>query len=333
MDITELNYIIKIRRTVTYHLFQALRLSKLRTYNDLSKYYQNGEKSLFYFKTTLVVMIDGKVRHGGLADRIKGILSIYDYAIKNNYDFRIFHNFPFEISEYLEPNLFDWRINENELSFNSQDAQPLFIESLGYFKESIAQKRVLDRNIKNDKRQYHIYTNIFLCKDQYSLRFNELFKPSLKLKGSIENYNEQFSASYVAMVFRFQQLLGDFKEGNYPILSIPNQLNLMEKCRNKIKSIQKKLPNRQKVLVTSDSQKFLASLEGINDIYTIPGKVVHIDYTDNETEDVYLKSFIDLFLLSQASNIFLLYTGQMYKSDFARCASLMKNANYNEIEF
>jgi hypothetical protein len=328
-----MKYMIKIRHTVTYHLFQAFRLTKARTYNDLSKYYQNGEKSLFCGKTTLVVMIDGKVRHGGLADRLKGIVSIYDYAMKHDYDFRIFHNFPFELSDYLEPNLYDWRINVNELSFNSQHAQPFFIESLGYFKEGITQKRVLDRYIINDRRQYHIYTNIDLCKDQYSLRFDELFKPSLKLQNSIENYSKQFSRSYIAMVFRFQQLLGDFEEGNYPILAFSDQLNLMEKCKNKIKSIQQQLPNGQKVLVTSDSQKFLASLEGIKDIYTIPGEVVHIDYTDNATEDVYIKSFIDLFMLSRASTIFLLSTGQMYKSDFARCASLVKQANYYEIEF
>jgi hypothetical protein len=328
-----MKYMNKIRHTITYHLFQAFRLTKLRTSNDLSKYYIKDKKSLVSNKTTLVVMIDGKVRHGGLADRLKGIVSIYDYSLKHDYDFRIFHNFPFKLSDYLEPNVYDWSINVNELSFNTQHAQPLFIESLGYFKESITQKRVLDQYIINDGRQYHIYTNIDLCKDQYSLRFDALFKPSLKLHNSIKNYSTLFSGSYIAMVFRFQQLLGDFEEGNYPILSFSDQLSLIDKCKNKIKSIQRQLPSEQKVLVTSDSQKFLASLDGMNDIYTIPGEVVHIDYTDNATEDVYIKSFIDLFMLSQASKIFLLSTGQMYKSDFARCASLIKQVDYYQIEF
>ena len=98
------------------------------------------------------------------------------------------------------------------------------------------------------------------------------------------------------MVFRFQQLLGDFKEDGYQILSV--QKELIEKCINKVEELYVLYHSGQKILVTSDSITFLKTIrKQKNYVSIIPGKVVHMNYTSEAEYKVYMESFIDLLML------------------------------------
>ena len=51
-----------------------------------------------------IFMVDGKVGHGGMFDRLKGAISVYAISIVQQKDFRIYFDYPFELQKYLEPN-------------------------------------------------------------------------------------------------------------------------------------------------------------------------------------------------------------------------------------
>lgn len=72
-------------------------------------------------------MIDGRIRHGGLCDRLCGIVSTYICCKENNIDFRLFFNYPYNIENYLIPNSYEWRIKENEISFNPLESKFVYI--------------------------------------------------------------------------------------------------------------------------------------------------------------------------------------------------------------
>ena len=88
-----------------------------------------------------------------------------------------------------------------------------------------------------------------------------------------------------------------------------------------------------KILVTSDSRKFLNEIDKEEWSYTIPGKLVHMSYTPIHNFETHLKSFVDLLVLSEAEKLYLLVTDDMFHSGFAESASLINNKPYEEIVF
>lgn len=332
-----MNLISKCIRFIPYHLYKAKSLSRKVVECKLLKYYSDKSENTTSVtnenSTTLIFMVDGRMIHGGLSDRLRGMISIYKYAKEHNYDFKIYHRYPFALEDFYIPSKIDWRIQNQDLKYNLKEAQPVFVESLGYLFENYTINKVLDDQIKADGRQYHIYTNVDLAGKQFNKYFNELFTESPYLHASVINLQGMLPHKYNAMVFRFQQLLGDFSEGHYPTLSKKEQIALIKKCINKVKDIQSKQKDKLPFLITSDSSTFLNEVVKLPNVYIIPGKVVHMDYSISEKENVYLKSFLDLTLLSHAQSVYLLKTGKMYKSGFALRAALIGNSLYKEISF
>ena len=70
------------------------------------------------FRREFVVMVDGKMTHGGLTDRIRNILSVYCFCKEHKIPFRIFYIYPIRLEEFLIPNEYDWRITEDEVSYH-----------------------------------------------------------------------------------------------------------------------------------------------------------------------------------------------------------------------
>src|SRR3546814_5210341 len=79
------------------------------------------------------------------------------------------------------------------------------------------------------------------------------------------------------------------------------------------------------VLVTSDSTTFLSEIRDLKNVYTIPGRVVHIDNAANEAGEVYMKSFVDFLMLSRAQCVYGMGTRNMYQTDFPRFAAKINN--------
>lgn len=136
----------------------------------------------------------------------------------------------------------------------------------------------------------------------------------------------------MSITYRFQQLLGDFKEGNYEVLPVSKRDEIIERCLGFIKKIRQKHQDVDKILITSDSQTFLQRAKEKNEyVYTIPGNVYHIDYTNNKENFAYMKSFVDLFMLSEAKMVYNYVTGKMYPSGFPSIAAKIGNKPFYRV--
>lgn len=191
-----------------------------KTKKYLSKYYISDNDLPTAQNKTLIYMLDGRVYSGGLSDIIRGILSMYKFSKEIGFDFRINFCYPYNLQDYLVPNLYNWCIPEKEISYNSNNSVPLWIYCVHskYGKssefENEFQKKILLHFIKKNgtKQQFHIYTNSEWSQgNEYSLLFNELFKPSKTLEDALNYHKINLSAEYISMTFRFQQILGDFE--------------------------------------------------------------------------------------------------------------------------
>lgn len=134
--------------------------------------------------------------------------------------------------------------------------------------------------------------------------------------------------------FQLRALLGDFKNKKISVpLSEEEASILMAKCIKKINEIHSTLYADKKILITADSEKFLSKVSSLDFVYNISKDNVNIKEVGNEKFNIFLKSFVDILMLSEAKKLFLLCTDKMYRSAFARNASYINNREYEEIFF
>lgn len=285
----------------------------------------------------VICIYDGKIRNGGLADRLRGIVSVYKVCKEQNLKFKIIFTSPFNLSEFIEPNIIDWRITEQELNYNTTIADLCYIDTLsGSDYEAKKQEQWFRREFKKKYNEFHVRTNaIFSYNGDYSTLFNELFKPSPKLQASIEKQKEILGVGYISTSFRFMNLLNDFNE----TVELHGKLTQEERNELIVKNIEQlqllhdKYPGKR-ILVNSDSTTFLQAAAGLDYVYIIPGNVTHIDGKNSSNEyETYEKTFLDFFMIANAERIYLLRTGQMYNSGYPFAASKIYNRPFEKIEF
>ncbi len=288
-------------------------------------------------KSVFIAMIDGESFHGGMCDRFKGIVSLYAYCKNCNIPFRIKYTYPFKLEDYLLPSTYDWTIKEGEYTDN-----PLYSRVLYMRGEHLA-RRLL--GLKTN-RQIHFYTNRDLLDhineyfiDREDLKwgelFKELFKPCKTLEETIHAIKAEIGNGYIAVVFRFQNLLGDFSEYHFkPLGSSDDMDKLINKCLVSIEDLKVKHPGRQ-FLITSDSTTFLKRAVELENVHIIPGLLVHMDGSkDNvrkDSSDLYLKSFVDFYMLGDADKIYRVGTSYMYPSEFPLYASKINDIPFESI--
>lgn len=290
-------------------------------YNDKNNEIRAGKK-LYY-------MADGKIIHGGIGDRIFGMVALYTFCKHENINYKIYFESPFCLSDYLEPNDYDWVADKKEVCYNSNISRAVIVkntrkDNYEYLKRKISPLSAYE--------QIHVYTNIQVVDENFSELFTELFKPSEPLANQIMFNKNNIPKNYISITFRFQQLLGDFQEGNYKVLAQKKKIRLVDKCLKAVERI-KELNNIETILVTSDSNSFLNTVKAKYDyIYTIPGVVNHVDYTSSKETFAYMKSFVDLYMVAGAERVYSYCTGPMYRdSGFAKLASLIGNREYIKI--
>lgn len=196
--------------------------------------------------------------------------------------------------------------------------------------------RWIEEASKTNKRQIHLYGNSYAITDnEISTLFHTLFIPTDELQKQIEWNKNQIGGPYISVTTRFQNLLGDFYEGdNYRTLETEDiKENYMKRCLEKVEEIHNQHPDKR-VLVTSDSLLFLTAANKLSYTYVNPGKVVHMKYTNNASHAVYLKSFVDLLTIADAEKVYFIATGKMYRnSGFARTAACINNREYEFVYF
>ena len=270
----------------------------------------------------LISSIDGRMWHGGMCDRFKGIISTYLYCKINNIPFRINYNFPFNLSDYVVPNKYDWRLREGEYSESFFNAEVL---------NNVGEDKIRYR--KSSKRQIHVYANrdylsqLDIAADWGKL-YKELFKPSKKLEQALNNIN---FGRYIALVYRFQNLLGDFNEYSFTPAVDTEKTRILKKCLDSVENTIKANPDLN-ILVTSDSKTFLDKVKNMERVKVIPGEVIHIDTKGNEGKtDAYPKSFLDFYVISGAEKVYCPGTKEMYPSQFPMYAAKINGVPFERI--
>ena len=277
-----------------------------------------------------VMRVDGRAYHGGLTDRFKGAISWWNYCSKNHLQFKLHYNYPFKLLDYVVPNEYNWEIKEEDIPDSIFNTRIFYARGeKGHRLEKLkTRKNVwyygnidLGNNLK-----YPPYT------DDWGKTFRHLFKPSPLLEQHLERCRSEINNDFVAVVFRFQNLLGDFNEPMYrTIKDQEERRSLISKALSELEKIHKRHKDKT-LLVTSDSISFLAEADKKDYTYTIKGNLIHMEFTNNDSDHSQLKSFLDFFMISESSKVYSVVIGDMYKSDFPVYAAKVGGVPFERIE-
>ncbi|MCH5239637.1 MAG: hypothetical protein J1F38_05395 [Muribaculaceae bacterium] len=275
--------------------------------------------------------VDGRGYHGGLTDRFKGAVSWWNYCRQNNVQFKLFYVYPFLLTDYVVPNEYDWTIDEKEIP------------------DSIFNTRIFYGRGENGKRLSKFKTNKNIWyygnidigntlhyppySDDWGASFRKLFKPSPLLENALSFHRNAIGGKFVAAVFRFQNLLGDFNEGKFyrKIKNKEEVQKLIQRNLSELERIRSKHPDL-KILVTSDSFTFLEEAEKKDYVRVVKEKISHMEFSKTDVNHTQLKSFLDFFMIGEAVKVYSIVIGDMYKSDFPVYAAKAGGVPFERIE-
>lgn len=280
-------------------------------------------------KKGVIVMLDGAIHHGGLTDRIRGILTVYRECKKRNLPLYIFWNDSFNLADYLSPATFDWRISEEEISRSRKNSRAVVIDDMNGRQSLLRLKAALTA----PPHQLHLYTNADSAYGEYADLFPQLFRPTPKLQEAVDFHKKRLGEKYWVFTTRFLTLLGDFNDWFDVVIPPEDRVTFMEKVASEIEKIAKDIPKGYRIMVTSDSQTFLDYISNRNpEAYIVEGKIRHIDLdkdmNEDDAEDSNMKTFVDQLLIMGADTVVRMRTGHMYASGFARFAAEVGKAKF-----
>lgn len=287
-------------------------------------------------RQTLIFMADGKWMHGGLTDRLRGMASAYKFATEHHLDFKIYHTSPFLLQEILQPNKIDWIIDESEINRDSSKAKPVLL-----YREDFDNDSALERQLDTTHEQFHLYSCVDTLGEKFPEYFNNLFEPSELLEKELAHYGELLGTNYTSISFRFQNMLGDFKEFTFKELPPASKKELLNDALTTLKKeiaeasqAPENLPGMSKILVTADSPTFLEQAAKLPNVVIVKGTSLHIDFNSSKNATDYLKAFTEFFLISKAAKA-KLYRNRKYKtypSNFPKYAAKLGHVPYEIVE-
>lgn len=302
---------------------------------SLLKIYLHLLKAIHFSKsnrTTIIICFDGVVSHGGLLDRLKGVISFYEVAKKRNVDFKIHFNHPFHLSDFLEENEVNWQI-EN-LKFNPFQDEVLYL--MNNFEIN-----PLELIHPTKKKNYFVYCNIDYLKtmnSQFSeieltnlwrTNYKHLFKESLLLQEAIATLPQEKN---IVCHTRFTTLMGDFADTTSAVLNEEEKEILTNKILHKLNGIHQENENIP-IYVLSDSVVFLNIIKEKTNFKTLSGTPKHVDVKSGSSSiEEHLKTFTDFYFMSKSEEVFLLKIDKMYNSGFSRYAAIIGNKPFTVIQ-
>ena len=329
----------RIKCAINYAFYSEYRFRRTARHR-LMRYYSAEAPHATNATKQVVIMFDGRKNHGGLADRLRGICTTYCLCREEGYDFRVNFTSPFRLEEFLEPNHYDWRIDEQALSYNLHDARPIYISSsnLDEERDNRFQRRIAKKFLADDFKQLHLYTNMRFEEAQFGDTFHHLFRPAKWLQALIDEQIEALGGErqFIAVSTRFMESLGDFNESvNQAAQGLPavEQEALLAQCSAQLERIHAAHPD-QTILVTSDSNRFIDHAMAHHPyVRTMPGKIGHMDVVGGSEKAVHTKTFLDFLVLAAAAEHYYLVGPHMYAGNFSRRAAQIGKAPFHEVKF
>lgn len=300
-------------------------------------FYYISKFSLSNHKTEkeIIIVFDGKIQHGGLVDRLKGIVSFYQIAKSINANFKIYFKHPFELNLFLEPNQFNWNATEEDLNWNPLNTKILYLmDDFQTNPKELISNSEMKKFIVYANIDYSNMTDQTLDLDQqnklWRTSFYELFNKSNYLKTALSSMI--LNNKTIAIHTRFTSILGDFKDSMQREVSDQRKTLIIEALKMSILKIA--IENQGKeICVFSDSIRFLNEIR-LNTSYKVfDGNPKHIDFDKKKTDEMgnHLKTFIDFFLIAECEKTFLLKTNEMYNSAFGKYAAIIGNSDFKVI--
>lgn len=308
-----------------YNHFKILCLKSVKLVKDQYKAKDKPKSK----NKTIVIVFNGRIINAGLTDNLKAICSIYYWSKQNDYIFKIYYTHPFKLNNYLLPNKYNW-ICSNEVSYKEAIPKAL-ISCKVIYGDSVNrsnQLRYLESFKQCKEEQIHIYSNTDCYDETFHEMYHELFKPTDTLQKRIDYYKDEIGENFISVSFRFTQLLGDLKDTYGVELSEEDKSALIHKCVDAILPLINENEGVTKAFVTSDSQRFLSEVYKLPYVYILPGAVNHI--AQNASDEAIKKTFLDMYMISNARKAYMVRTPIMYKSGFAKHGALIGGIPFEE---
>lgn len=285
----------------------------------------------FSFKRTnseYIYVSEPFMKHSGLFDKLKGIISIYALSKVYNIPYKIHFISPFILTKYLVPNDYNW-VPEN-VHFNYPSSHFYIVNNIFL--------KPLWKKMKGENHfdlTYDVVDNInkrFGTSFDWGILYNELFKPSELLQSYLDNYSKIIGKEYIAIHFRMVNLLGDNTEPNPDFKCLPEQekIKLIEDCIELIDNL--KIKHNKKIVIFTDSNIFSNFIStSHSDYYIVPGTIKHIGNNKKIEDQDAIKVFVDYYLISKADCVISVIGRGLYKSAFPAYAAKIGHRPFERI--
>ncbi|MED9996718.1 MAG: hypothetical protein UFP03_07995 [Paludibacteraceae bacterium] len=263
------------------------------------------------------------------------MVSLFDYCVEKNIEFRIYKKKPFDFSEYFISSHYNWSFSDSDYE-NICESESIHIwldNSRNYTgKQWFYQQKTLNVLAGSNLFKYIIihYSSPYQLNPK---SFKLLFKPSAQLKKVLDYHKNKINGDFISVSFRFVNLLSDSNEivVGYNPLNYAEQSKLIDKNIEILNNIEHKYSDK-KILITSDSYKFINTIEKLNNnkYYFIKADKIHqhIAFSDHVSKIGITKSYVEFLLISSASAAYQIQIPPMYESKFPKWAAALNNVPY-----
>ena len=144
-----LNYCNSVYKSPSSKTVKKMKEESARWFIDLlQQRYSTGTSDSPCIHTgnkCVIIMVDNTIYNPGLADKLRGILSIYSLCKEKHIDFKINWTYPFELTEYMLPNKINWIIEQEKIKYSLSDSKIVVIDTLPNIHAS--RQSIIDKKI------------------------------------------------------------------------------------------------------------------------------------------------------------------------------------------
>jgi len=311
-------------RKLLFYLYSKVLFNALNPFNKLAQF------SLAKNDNRLIYTADGGIVHGGIIDRLKGVLTTFYLSKKHDFKFHIYHNSPLPFSEVWHHK----KINIERLIINPFKFKILFISSLSTL------EIFMDNSTLKKNKTYLIYCSENILAHQHPNGKWETLTRNLFNEFNALGYNKidqiintkypTFSKIKPDIVhYRCLNYFGDFEDSKL--------MPIEKEARNKLLSSMiayatTTYKNKANILFISDSRYLLKNLsEHGLPIFSLES-TKHIDNKGHKKEE-YLNAYIENHLITKAKNVtsyILFHKEHPFNSHFAYYPSIIGNAKFSK---